>query len=527
MIHKIPYVDYIAAMAKCVPPSFSADAAELSTQLTRRLENEGIRATATGLLQAHKHILASLASTGCVPKRIPFFRGDFSSLPPEWLLDFTGMFSKLSVLGLTVPDDYDSFIDRSLEALGFDGVTWEDILPLPRGYQTWIRKRLRRAPSRVIPKHGPGTTAEHVIGYDKWWACDGALAHSNDPSRLSSVPKDFSKNRLIAIEPVQRQYIQQGIARALRATPLFRGICLDDVDGPRHLGLALKHGMTTIDLSDASDRIPPSLVEYLLPADWYALLIEHTAHSVEIPSLGERHLLGMFATMGCGYCFEVQSVIFRLVISIIGAEEGGYTLSEAFHRCHAFGDDIVIPEAWLPAILERFDRLGFRWNPRKTCHSPELFKETVGWWIVENKPYRRFLPELSGDRDHLIVSLVNNEDLALAERASNVGYTAVADCICRDRRVRIRWSVPLQRIEMHSMVSQAPVRDCSVPDAVRLKAYFFDVPIGRNERIEGSNPLIRNAWLPLWDYPYLSGRLPEPAHSCEEAAASWQLGFRL
>lgn len=498
----------------------------MARQLITRVTNEGIYHTAGNLLQAHKHVLASLASSGRVPKRMPFFRGDFSDLPPEFVLDFTGMFSKLELFGVELPADFDSFLERNFEALGYDGVTWEDILPLPRGYQTWIRKRLRRAPISVIPKHGPGSTAEHVSGLDKWWACDGALSHTSDPSRMSSVPKDFSKRRLIAIEPVQRQYIQQGIARALRSTPLFRGICLDDVDGPRHLGLAMQPGMTTIDLSDASDRIPPSLVEYLLPPDWYELLVEHTAGSVVLPN-GERHLLGMFATMGCGYCFEVQSIIFRLIISLIGSAETGQTLSACFHRCHAFGDDIVIPESWLSAVLETFDRCGFRWNPRKTCHCPELFKETVGWWIVENKSLRRFLPELYGDNTYLYLSHKDGEDLAQAERAVSAGYPRLADLMVADRRVRIRWSVPLQRFEMRLHVSRAQTRKTSVPDAVRLKAYFFGASIGPEEVIEGSTPLVAVEWVPIWHCPYLTSRLPVTPLRSEQRSAEWQMGFSL
>lgn len=518
MIPTVSYAQYLQAMATSHASSNTTDPASMTgiaalvVQARNRIACEGIRSVAKGMLLAHKHTMAGLASCGRVPERIPFFVGDFSAVDPGFMLDFTGAFSKLTIEGESPAADYVAFNERNLEVSNFAGASWEDILPLSHSFRKWLRKRLGSAPTVIVPKHGPGSTAEYVSQSDKWWYCDRPLSHTSDVSRMTDVPKDFAKRRLIAIEPVQRQYIQQGLARALRATRFFRSwVCLDAVDGPRHLGLACRPGMTTVDLSDASDRIPVSLVEYLLPGDWFSVLCEHTAIRASQPD-GSVHNLGMFATMGCGYCFEVQSLIFRLLCILVGHQRTGLSFSTCATRCHAFGDDIIVPESWLPEVLGLFDLLGFQWNPRKTCHSPDLFKETVGWWITKGLARRRFTPELYGDTKSISLPLLGTELFALSERAACAGYGDLQKLLLAGRKVHYRFNSELQRCEIRVLDEVARTRENSLTGALKLRAWFFGAPVPDHEEMPGETRLSWS-WVPLWDFPNLAALLPPYDHS--------------
>jgi hypothetical protein len=221
---------------------------------------------------------------------------------------------------------------------------------------------------------------EGVINLTPPWA----LAQANDNltgvnivrgNRVTTVPKNRKKRRIIAIEPDLNMYVQKGIGKMIRRRLKKVGIDLDD----QTLNQALaKQGsmngiLATIDLSMASDTISESLVELLLPPDWLAALgMCRSRIGVLPPEAGHESVLyRKFSSMGNGYTFELESLIFASVLYAICPSD----LKE--RQATVYGDDIIAPCSVVLEIKSLFDYIGFSMNSKKT-HTSGEFRESCG-----------------------------------------------------------------------------------------------------------------------------------------------------
>lgn len=189
-------------------------------------------------------------------------------------------------------------------------------------------------------RHGPGATYESVSGDDKNFfevptrvtyqypedafyaneglafdclsgrSRDGYLANH---ARLTLVPKDHKGPRGVFIHPVATVMVQQAQCTALRAAwkrgPYAKCYNPEDQGDQRSkafIGSAAKW-FYTLDLKDASDRIPVKLVA-LLFRSWALPLMATRVTHVEMPG-GETLPLRMFAPMGAPVCFDVLSLV--------------------------------------------------------------------------------------------------------------------------------------------------------------------------------------------------------------------------
>jgi len=127
---------------------------------------------------------------------------------------------------------------------------------------------------------------------------------------LFTVPKNHDIDRCACKEPDLNMFMQKGlgdyIAKCLRRV----GIDLNDQSKNRDLARegSINGLLATIDLSSASDSVSSGLVELLLPDIWFSLL-----DSIRSPVTiidGEEHTNAMFSSMGNGFTFELESLIF-------------------------------------------------------------------------------------------------------------------------------------------------------------------------------------------------------------------------
>lgn len=92
-----------------------------------------------------------------------------------------------------------------------------------------------------------------------------------------------------------------------------------------------------------------------------------------LPS-GEKHLLRKVSSMGNGFTFELETLIFyglcSAVIELLASKDMD-------HRCTVFGDDIIIASELVPALREVLLYFGFVMNPKKTF-SEGPFRESCG-----------------------------------------------------------------------------------------------------------------------------------------------------
>lgn len=488
------YTKYLMAFARDLPDVISP---ELSNFLGRRLANEGIVSFSKGMNDVHDCLLRALTvgSSELPATYIPSGSlTDWTSKPTQ-ALDFFGMFNKLAVDGISPPAPWSDFESRNLEVTNFEGARWEDILPLPHGFQKWISRALGAAPNTVFCKHGPGSTAEKLYGWDKWLPIVQNRSESRR-IRMVDVPKDTQKRRIIGIEPVRRQFIQQGVAHALRETSYFRKY-VDLTDQQRHAIFASACGRMTIDLKDASDRIPLSLVDYLFPVDWAQLIRATSTGYADLPT-GKTVRLGMAATMGCGFCFELETIVFHLVAGLISSSCLS-TLVSSLGSCRVYGDDLILDREWYPAWLHFCNHAGWQISDKKTMHT-DSFKETVGYWIVDGKPVLRFLPSLAGNQFSL--RLHDVERLSLASRAQVLGYGHLVSAIVADMTLPVRWSRDLHHWEVEVSTSSHPQRPLTVTEETRWQAYW---KCGLCEQSSEDVPIVEHKrnWSPMESFPFL------------------------
>jgi len=270
-----------------------------------------------------------------------------------------------------------------------------------------------------VPKHGPGATAERLLGNQKydlsmwtsrldryfpieeflipsyryWEELSGAtVLEPGDemPVRVISVPKTLKTPRIIAIEPTCMQYAQQSLMEMF-----VEGIEGDDILSPfigftdqvpnqelARLG-SIDGSLATLDLSEASDRVSTQHVE---------LLLRHFPHlggaafacrstTAEVPGHGVIPL-AKFASMGSALCFPIEAMVFLNIIILSIAEQQGVPVSAKLikslaGRVRVYGDDIIVPSTYASGVACSLEAFGLKVNFRKSFWNGS-FRESCG-----------------------------------------------------------------------------------------------------------------------------------------------------
>lgn len=199
-------------------------------------------------------------------------------------------------------------------------------------------------------------------------------------SRQVTVPKTFKVQRTIACEPTVNAFLQKGVGRYIRSKLLSRcGIDLRyQADINRDLSfLARGCQLATIDLESASDTISTQVVRMLLPPSWYELLDNLRCKSTFVDS--QRVYLEKFASMGNGYIFELETVIFRAIV------EACYSLQgiEEDSTIAVFGDDIICLSKIAPLVITALEFFGFSTNREKTFIEGDFYESCGRHWFKD------------------------------------------------------------------------------------------------------------------------------------------------
>jgi hypothetical protein len=260
-----------------------------------------------------------------------------------------------------------------------------------------------------------------------------------------TVPKDGTKFRGCAKEASIAVTYQLDVGRLLKDRLLTIGI--DLLRGqPMHQAaakLASADGsLATIDMSNASDTVSRVLVQLLVRGDWHELLCSLRATHTRVN--GRWHRLEKFSSMGNGFTFELETVIFATLARTVIADEGGDPDSVM-----CYGDDLIVPTQYYKSVIAGLRLFGFTPNSRKTfAEGP--FRESCGGDFWDGKPVRaHYLENLPDEPQHWI-SLANG-----------LRRVALADdrCLHRWDIVRTAWLRCLDPIPSH-------IRRCRGPESL-------------------------------------------------------------
>lgn len=257
------------------------------------------------------------------------------------------------------------------------------------------RGRLTTVPDKMSSK--PTLTFGSVGHLLQWGGTAWATACAENQTspefvrgnRFTTVPKDATTDRGICIEPSINSFYQLAYGAMIRTR--LRRWGLDLATGQEvHVRVARESSISghlaTMDLSSASDTICKELVRLLLPSDWYDCL-----NSVRSPTTnlgGKTYLLEKFSSMGNGYTFELETLIFSALVWAAGHVIHSQELKPGVNL-FAYGDDLIFPSHMgveMAAVLTFF---GFSVNARKTFVDGP-FRESCGGDFFSGVPVRAF-----------------------------------------------------------------------------------------------------------------------------------------
>ncbi len=186
--------------------------------------------------------------------------------------------------------------------------------------------------------------------------------------RLQFVPKDAKQYRAIVVEPFLTGLVQLGLCDYM--SHLLRASGIDITDQSRNQRAArigsLTGELATLDLSSASDSISTSLVEFLLPQDWFFFLSRYRSDTVLYK--GEIIKLEKFSSMGNGFTFPLETLIFYALSWAASSKRG---------KVLAYGDDIIVATTDMHSVIEILEFSGFTINKKKSFGTGP-FRESCG-----------------------------------------------------------------------------------------------------------------------------------------------------
>lgn len=205
-------------------------------------------------------------------------------------------------------------------------------------------------------------------------------------NKLEVVPKNSKIDRTIGIEPEGNMYLQLATGSYIRES-LRRRAGIDLNNGHIRHGSSSREGsidgsLATIDLKAASDSLSLGLCCRLLSNEWYDFLLDIRSHSCKLPD-GTLHELHKMSSMGNGFTFELESLIFFAI------SEAVRELQDGQHRTLVFGDDLIIASDLAEQTIDLLDYSGFATNDDKTFVDGP-FRESCGYhWFngTDVKPF--------------------------------------------------------------------------------------------------------------------------------------------
>jgi len=269
----------------------------------------------------------------------------------------------------------------------------------------------------IHPRHGPGAVATGEKLEDKWtfarlydnihqvfpyydyYVVGGArelqdrLEWYRSLERLSYgvskvvlVPKDSRGPRLISCEPLEYQWIQQGLGRKMASylewtsvhTRHHVNFTRQEINASIAKSSSATQRYATIDLKDASDRVSLELVRAIFQncPDLLRALEACRTHATKLPD-GSVLSLKKFAPMGSALCFPVESFLFWAVLVASVVHGKNLPLNVVEKRIFVYGDDIIVPTEWSALCIQGLEEVGLIVNASKSCITG-FFRESCG-----------------------------------------------------------------------------------------------------------------------------------------------------
>lgn len=267
----------------------------------------------------------------------------------------------------------------------------QDLVPHLSGGSTFYDKGEEITIPHKMSSRPTVTPQAWSVVQNLWQGTAWYRAHDLSPcfvngNRFTTVPKDSRKDRGICVEPSLNVAYQLALGKHI-SDRLHRMTGIDiigrngAVNAQRlHRALSRRASMdgslATIDLSNASDTVSLAVVKLLLPSRWFDVFYALRSPYTQVDKKWIK--LHKFSSMGNGYTFELETLIFWALAKSVSA---GFVSS--------YGDDIIIPTDDSRSLLALLDLLGFEVNKEKSFVCPHSrFRESCGGDYMDGKAVR-------------------------------------------------------------------------------------------------------------------------------------------
>jgi hypothetical protein len=382
-------------------------------------------------------------------------------------------------------------------------------------------------PKDISPRHGPGAVASGEVLWQKWdFKTQYNAIHQVYPyyeyfqprstesmvglkqvyqsrerqesgcAKVVLVQKDSRGPRLISMEPLEYQYIQQGLGRQISSLvehhALTKGrVSFSDqsINSASALASSLSKARATLDLKDASDRVSCELVSLLFPEDLTRHLMAVRTTATQLPD-GSILPLRKYAPMGSALCFPILSLCVWS-ISVAAIMLSGETREHSRKALSIYGDDLIVETGKARLCIVALESCGLKVNTAKS-YIDSFFRESCGMDAlngVQVTPIRlkKLFPQCRSTEAVSYVSYVEAANNLMAagyqharmflieaiEKLFGPIPHGVKDCaapslleksllsaigVSRRKRVRLRWNTATCQMEAYCWCLRTPER---------------------------------------------------------------------
>lgn len=231
---------------------------------------------------------------------------------------------------------------------------------------------------RGITRDAHALFGDTLRAYCPRWITEDFEFNFEHGSRVVTVPKNAKTDRTISIEPGLNLWLQLGAGNLIRRALLKQGVNLnsDILNQMSALQGSRDDSLATEDFRQASDSISTSIIRFLLPDDWFVVLDAIRSHCFSLD--GKTWCVSSkFSTMGNGFTFELESLIFYAIASV-STEHA----KEDQSLVTVFGDDVILPSKASPGFRQLSALFGLSVNPEKSFNQGS-FRESCGGYYYD------------------------------------------------------------------------------------------------------------------------------------------------
>jgi len=215
-------------------------------------------------------------------------------------------------------------------------------------------------------------------------------------NRVVPVLKNYKTHRTIACEPTGNVPLQLAFDGYTKGRLLKLGVDLRSQFRNQEMARdsSISGDFATLDLSMASDTLAFSVIETLLPEEWFSYVNALRSPFYRIES-GPIMKYSKFSSMGNGTTFPLETLVFAAACKATGSR-----------KFSVYGDDIIIETENYEKVCKLLKYLGFLPNHEKSFSSGS-FRESCGTDWFDGKLVTPFYIRDWSEQSNLLCHNVN------------------------------------------------------------------------------------------------------------------------